>query len=100
MYPAVSGPCSARTASTVRHRDRAPEGDKHWQDRLVFEDDIRRRYSATASADFDPSYVGEHWDETTDPTAGHRPCQPIRTNQRGHALGCDPFPFGMVTAWI
>lgn len=40
-----------------------PRCDKHWQDRIDLEHDVRRRYPATAPADFDPSYAGERWDD-------------------------------------
>jgi hypothetical protein len=37
--------------------------DKHWRERLDLQDEINRRYPATAPADFDPYYAGESWDE-------------------------------------
>lgn len=37
--------------------------DQHWNERLNLQDEINRRYPATAPADFDPYYAGERWDE-------------------------------------
>lgn len=37
--------------------------DRHWNDRLDREDEIRRRYPQHQPADFDPTYAGERWDE-------------------------------------
>lgn len=42
-----------------------PRCEKHWQQRLDTEEQIRQRYpdSPFPPADFDPSYAGESWDE-------------------------------------
>jgi hypothetical protein len=40
-----------------------PRCEKHWDERLKKEDEIRRRYPEQQPADFDPSYAGERWNE-------------------------------------
>jgi hypothetical protein len=37
--------------------------DRHWEARLVKEDEIRNRYPEQAPRDFDPAYAGERWDD-------------------------------------
>ncbi|MBY6438129.1 hypothetical protein HQ602_17280 [Rhodococcus kroppenstedtii] len=37
--------------------------DRHWNDRLDREEEVRRRYPQRQPADFDPTYAGERWDE-------------------------------------
>lgn len=40
-----------------------PRCAKHWDERLVVQEGINRRYPQHAPADFDPMYAGESWDE-------------------------------------
>jgi len=40
-----------------------PRCNKHWDERLQKEEEIRQRYPVLAPADFDPLYAGERWDE-------------------------------------
>lgn len=40
-----------------------PRCDKHWEERVVEEGEIRRRYPTLPPSDFDPAYAGERWDE-------------------------------------
>lgn len=40
-----------------------PRCDRHWEERLRFQDETNRKYPTNAPRDFDPSYAGEHWDE-------------------------------------
>lgn len=40
-----------------------PRCDKHWNDALVRDEEIRNRYPYHQPADFDPSYAGEAWGE-------------------------------------
>ena len=40
-----------------------PRCDKHWDERLVIQEGINRRYPVNAPSDFDPLYAGESWDD-------------------------------------
>lgn len=40
-----------------------PRCDKHWEERIDLENDVRRRYPTTAPANFDPAYADERWDD-------------------------------------
>ncbi|MHD0294534.1 hypothetical protein [Rhodococcus qingshengii] len=51
-----------RTALSVTGKS-FPRCDKHWEERLVRDEEIRARYPEQAPPDFDPTYAGERWDE-------------------------------------
>lgn len=59
---ACRGPVEYRMALSATGKS-FPRCDKHWDERLVKDEEIRRRYPEHAPADFDPSYAGERWDE-------------------------------------
>lgn len=40
-----------------------PRCEKHWERRLVKQQEIQERYPHNAPADFDPAYAGERWDD-------------------------------------
>jgi hypothetical protein len=58
-----SGPVEYRTALSATGRA-FPRCEKHWGERLDEQDRISARYGGVAAPrDFDPTYVGERWDE-------------------------------------
>lgn len=40
-----------------------PRCEKHWDARLIRQEEINSRYPHNAPSDFDPSYAGEAWGE-------------------------------------
>jgi hypothetical protein len=40
-----------------------PRCDKHWEERVVRQQEIDQRYPYNEPADFDPLYAGERWDD-------------------------------------
>lgn len=40
-----------------------PRCDKHWGERLDWQDEHNRKYPVLPPSDFDPTYAGERWDE-------------------------------------
>ena len=40
-----------------------PRCERHWEARLVMQEQNEARYPQTAPSDFDPAHAGECWDE-------------------------------------
>ena len=62
----ASGNCAGKTEyrmSLSGTGKAIPRCDKHWEDRLKFQEEHNRRYPVLPPADFDPLYAGESWDE-------------------------------------
>jgi hypothetical protein len=59
-----SGPVEYRWALSATGRS-FPRCERHWADRLAYQDRITRRYpdQATPPSWFDPTAAGESWDE-------------------------------------
>lgn len=61
-YGACGGPVAYRMALSPTGRS-FPRCDKHWDEALTRDEELRRRYPVNAPDDFDPAYAGERWDD-------------------------------------